>query len=512
MAKQGIHLVLLALLGPSPAALGCASAADDAPDALAESAQAVLSYGSPDGSTGAEPLPPALDVTSAVDRRLISTNGLPWLFIDENEILDALRSAPLTELGGISAEDLEAADRRGSLLRKILTYTAYCALDQGETVTMRGEDGKVRAAFDGGLGLARDWSEQPLNKESDQRWVSACLLAHANSRGKPHLVSLRGEGLPVKLEEATYTAQEAAYFGNLFVGVRPEIFACAGSSSSAELQRGGRSCGVTDDCNFTRLGSCSDRCDTVEGANDQSQVTYTNCPGGSQRYAEVITVYDKPPADDQFIRTTFRDATGVRDPADMDMCMGKAACDFGDPLVGLSEVPEGQVGVALCARRAAGKLPHSFAETLSAEGGVDQRRAQRLGDWAPEYIKLECGTGQYVSAVVNDAELCGGHDQVRWIECARGADRGGQCSVRVVDDGEDRGASGSGEWDFGKYKGECASGEVVVGVSVSPENGAPHSLLCCTSGGVSGEGREFALGTPEAPAPYAPSIRLIPGD
>ncbi|XXY51109.1 hypothetical protein WME91_08185 [Sorangium sp. So ce269] len=503
MAKQGIHLVLLALLGSSPAALGCASAAGDAPDALAESAQAVLT----DGSTGTEPSPPALDDTSAVTRDLISTNGLPWLFIDENEIFDALRSAPLTELGGISAEDLEAADRRGSLLRKILTYTAYCALDQGETVTMRGEDGTVMATFAGRLGLAPGWYDQPLDDEADQRWVSACLLAHANSRGNPHRVSLRAARLPVEPEEATYTAQEAAYFGNLFVGVKPEIFACAGSSSSAELQRGGRSCGVTDDCSFTRLGSCSDRCATVGGTYDRSQLTYDSCTVGSQRYAEVITVYDRPPAADQFIRTTFRDATGVRDPADMDMCMGKAACDFGDPLVGLSEVPDGQVGVALCARRAAGKLPHSFAAILSAEAGGDQRRAQRLGDWAPEHRKLECGPGEYVHAVVNDAALCGGDDHVRWIECARGADREGQCSVRVIDDGEDRGASGSGEWDFGNYKGECASGEIAVGVSISPETGAPHSLLCCAGGGVSNDRWSgFALGAPEEPAPYAPSI------
>ena len=53
------------------------------------------------------------------------------------------------------------------------------------------------------------------------------------------------------------------------------------------------------------------------------------------------------------------------------------------------------------------------------------------------------------------------------------------CETRLVSQ-EDRGYTGSGDWDGGYYKGECPWGKVVVGVSASPSSGKPHRILCCS--------------------------------
>jgi hypothetical protein len=44
---------------------------------------------------------------------------------------------------------------------------------------------------------------------------------------------------------------------------------------------------------------------------------------------------------------------------------------------------------------------------------------------------------------------------------------------------DDQGNTGTGDWDSGYYKGECAAGKVVVGVSASMSTGEPHEILCC---------------------------------
>jgi hypothetical protein len=120
--------------------------------------------------------------------------------------------------------------------------------------------------------------------------------------------------------------------------------------------------------------------------------------------------------------------------------------------------------------------------TLDVED--DQRDAFRQvngdKDWAKGYFKLECGSGQYVQGVSQNAAICQNNHRFHAIRCAEGEgllDAG--CSTRVFDTKSDRGNLASEDWDFGAWKGECAVNEYVAGVSVEPSSLFLHSLLCC---------------------------------
>jgi hypothetical protein len=76
---------------------------------------------------------------------------------------------------------------------------------------------------------------------SEERWVSACLLAHVNYFGKPVLVSMRAIPPPVPAlavaadEQQTFTLFEGGFFGNLFTP-EPVAYACQGTHTPAQAR------------------------------------------------------------------------------------------------------------------------------------------------------------------------------------------------------------------------------------------------------------------------------------
>lgn len=103
--------------------------------------------------------------------------------------------------------------------RQFLAYLVNCALHptQGAFAIVDGR----RHDFPGGLGLAPHWLERPLT-ETEQRWVSAGILALTNFFGQHVEVSLRNPhsgfvSLNVSREEAQeFTLYEGDFFGNVF--------------------------------------------------------------------------------------------------------------------------------------------------------------------------------------------------------------------------------------------------------------------------------------------------------
>ncbi len=183
-----------------------------------------------------------------------------------------------------------------------------------------------------------------------------------------------------------------------------------------------------------------------------------------------------------FADTSTERVTG----SDWDSCRGKATCAPGETLRGLSVVPGGDGRRALCHAVTSGAYTGEITATLTLDGNVDQRRASRNGDWAHGYYKLECGAGEYVASVSENARQCFGDRRFHAVRCARGSNLGTSCNVRGVDDGDSRASTSTGDWDFGAYKAECAASEYVAGVSVSPATGRPHSILCCGGGSETG--------------------------
>lgn len=179
--------------------------------------------------------------------------------------------------------------------RRQLKYLINCALP--DSMVLYSRQGRQRITFPGRLGLAPEWLKHPLTP-SQERWVSACMLALTNYFGKHVDVSLQANPKLVpslgQTEEETriFSIFEGGYFGNLF-STNPVAYVCAGTRTTIEAQNQvfrDRICArATGDstvdgkpltaCQFILTGSCSDPTSfTVNG----------------ETYQEVIFVFLKP--------------------------------------------------------------------------------------------------------------------------------------------------------------------------------------------------------------------------
>lgn len=197
-----------------------------------------------------------------------------------------------------------------------LEYLALCALEEGTELVI----GSNR--YPGLYGLGPEWVVSAC-EESCQRWVSACLLAHANQYGVEVTVSLRGAHPGLEWDAAIaeeFSLQEAAFYGNIFQvedddPVEPgrPLYACAGralvawdedpehqESSLDYLQK--RICGSGSSCGLNNPGPCvfppvatASICRQDAGWEGY----YANCQGENYDdpaaavavYPEVITTY-----------------------------------------------------------------------------------------------------------------------------------------------------------------------------------------------------------------------------
>lgn len=257
--------------------------------------------------------------TNGVELNGIATNGIATNQISNNLYLIASTNLLSTTEG-----------------RDILKYVVSCAIPKG--VTLVGEHEDVTYEFDGDIGLAPAWMERGL-RESEQRWVSACLISRVNRFGIPVSISIRGPHPALKVSEPEardYRVEEGAFFGNVFRAVdEPVIWnACrgkgqaAGDSGTLDL----RDCAEPDPanpgytlCGFKYSGDCADwvrpsnaySCQKFQKllpqhvhADDDDSNDLRSAEGGhyerchdsagygrwphAERYTEVITVYLKP--------------------------------------------------------------------------------------------------------------------------------------------------------------------------------------------------------------------------
>jgi hypothetical protein len=180
--------------------------------------------------------------------------------------------------------------------RQFLSYLISCALlsNQGAFAMVDGQ----RHDFPGGLGLAPHWLDRPLT-ETEQRWVSAGILALTNFFGQHVEVSLRNPksgfaSLNANPEETgSFILYEGDFFGNIFAD--PPM-ACVAPARRPPAQ--------ADDPIFTiRVGTQTDpkiepilgrpitRCGFVlTGHADEPNAHTFN----GVQYDEFISVYLKP--------------------------------------------------------------------------------------------------------------------------------------------------------------------------------------------------------------------------
>lgn len=217
--------------------------------------------------------------------------------------------------------------------REVLSYVVACAIP--EEITLVATHAGVEYEFSGEIGLAPRWLRHSL-RQSDQRWVSACLLARVNRFGISVPISIRGphEALTVTEAEAEdFSREEGAFYGNVFSPLdEPLVWhSCRGrdeaASESGPLDL--RDCAERDPanpskslCGFEFAGDCADwappknayackkfkqpqqddGCEEDDRHDEFNGGYYEQChdsPGrghwpGAERFKEVITVFVTP--------------------------------------------------------------------------------------------------------------------------------------------------------------------------------------------------------------------------
>ncbi|HEU5057599.1 MAG TPA: hypothetical protein VFU21_13790 [Kofleriaceae bacterium] len=192
-----------------------------------------------------------------------------------------------------------------------LEYLALCALDEGTELVAGG------ARYPGLFGLGTEWVDAGCG-DGCQRWISGCVLAHANAYGVSVEMSLRGAHPGMTWDDRIaeeFVLQEAAFYGNVFEVTGLDypgqpLYACIGraliaweddpareDTSLDYLQK--RICG-TGDCGLNSTGPCT--APVAEGSicsHDAGwEGYYADCEGESYVdplhvpvYTEVVTSY-----------------------------------------------------------------------------------------------------------------------------------------------------------------------------------------------------------------------------
>jgi hypothetical protein len=179
--------------------------------------------------------------------------------------------------------------------REQLKYLVRCALpaDVALYADIEGE----RFTFPGSIGLAPRWLTEAMTP-SEERWVSACLLAHVNYFGKHVQISIRATGIAVPElvaddhEQQTFSIFEGGFFGNLFAPT-PVAYTCQGMRSPAQARDPilqDRVC-TQETGETTAEGLPVTLCQFLVTGRCEDSTSYT---ANGMYYSEVVFVYLKP--------------------------------------------------------------------------------------------------------------------------------------------------------------------------------------------------------------------------
>jgi hypothetical protein len=196
---------------------------------------------------------------------------------------------------------------------ELFSFIAACALPSAVMLTATIDGNEFQ--FFGDIGLTPQWLSIPLNL-TGQRWVSACVFARVNGHQVIVPLSARGPNPALNAnadERASFTLEEGAFYGNMFVPSNQAIqwFACRGRDQAAS--DGGiladRDCTEPDPakpsvtrCGFAYAGSCgSFGADQACESFSTAGTFYRRChtapiqPGPSfDVFEEVITTFVQP--------------------------------------------------------------------------------------------------------------------------------------------------------------------------------------------------------------------------
>jgi hypothetical protein len=178
-------------------------------------------------------------------------------------------------------------------------YLIQCAVPAGEQRTFTNPVTGLTHTWTGVLGLAPGWASGALPTVAEQQLISACLAAHVNAYGKHVSISVQGRtalGEPIAStpeELATFTEEEACFFGNLFTD--EGVFAAYGRTQLKNVESSLRTCGLaprdfTPSCApVHHVGSCKTACTW-----DKALGAYTECSRNGVSYPALTTRMQRP--------------------------------------------------------------------------------------------------------------------------------------------------------------------------------------------------------------------------
>lgn len=219
-------------------------------------------------------------------QQIISMNGLPPGILTNADY----QAQMATLASGAMSSPTALTDMRDG--RTLLSYLAVCALPDGVTVITTASD-STQYRLSGHIGLAPGWATGAITA-TEKRWVSACMLAHANAYGLFVEIDLHGAHPALAGAIAPgFDGQEAAFYGDLFQD--GSAFACIGSSASDAEGMPKRVCGrSSEECHFFIAGTCAQG--PLGGVCTGGPKSYDRCETDDPEVTmdEVITVYTRP--------------------------------------------------------------------------------------------------------------------------------------------------------------------------------------------------------------------------
>src|SRR6185503_10953656 len=148
---------------------------------------------------------PGPDEVIDTDDALVATNGLSVI----NGL--SVRNG-LSTITGLSTTTGLMTTAEG---RKTVEYLVRCALPSTRKITKAYAG--VTYTFAGGIGVAPEWETGSCGTAC-QEWISACMLAHVNTKGQHIGLWMVGSNPALGWGYTSdYPFQEGSFFGNIFV-------------------------------------------------------------------------------------------------------------------------------------------------------------------------------------------------------------------------------------------------------------------------------------------------------
>lgn len=153
-----------------------------------------------------------------------------------------------------------------------------------------------------------------------------------------------------------------------------------------------------------------------------------------------------------------------------------AECAEGEAMTGLSVRPQFQSARAALCGTHDDSLMHSADACRALDFSQQNVEPPNAVDWDAGFYKGLCDDDEYAAGISQTSD-----SRIHSILCCKGQALAHQdCATLVFSAANAREPGTSGDWDSGRFKGECGPGRFVAGVSATADGTSKlHAIRCC---------------------------------